>query len=70
MLNTKMLFALAMSVMFIASVSQAQDQKPLAVGDKAIDFELETFDNKTVKLSDRFGKNGKPVILLFSRANW
>ena len=42
----------------------------LAVGDAAPDFELETLDDATVTLSERFGDEGRPVILLFSRANW
>ena len=45
----------------------------LAVGAKAPDFTLKTFDDKTVVLSERFtaeGREGKPVVLLFSRANW
>ena len=45
-------------------------QEELKVGDKAPDFEVETFNDSTVKLSDRFGKAGNPTILLFSRANW
>ena len=56
----------------------AQDNKddnpaqnePVAVGEQAPDFELKTFDEKTVKLSDRFSDDGKPVVLLFSRAHW
>lgn len=47
--------------------------EPLQVGDKAPDFEIETFDGKTIKLSDRFAsgkKSGRPVVLLFSRAHW
>ena len=46
------------------------EPKPVAVGDKVPDFDLESMDGKRVKLSERFGENGKPVILLFSRANW
>ena len=44
--------------------------EPLKVGDKAPDFELDTFDDKKVKLSDRFGEKPKSVVLLFSRAHW
>ena len=40
------------------------------VGEKAPDFELESLGNTTVKLSERFGEKGKPVVLLFSRAHW
>ena len=42
--------------------------RPVQVGDKAPDFELQTIDGK-VKLSE-FKTKGKPVVLLFSRANW
>ena len=42
---------------------------PLAVGDMASDFELQSID-KTIKLSDNFGDEGKPVVVVFSRANW
>ncbi len=54
----------------ISSDSEAPDIQPVAVGDQAPDFDLPTFDDKTVKLSDRFGEQGKPVVLLFSRAFW
>jgi hypothetical protein len=52
---------------------ESKTTEPLKVGDKATDFEIETFDGKKVKLSDRFGKendDGRPVVLLFSRAHW
>lgn len=42
---------------------------PHKVGDKASDFELQSID-KTIRLSDNFGDDGKPVIVVFSRANW
>lgn len=58
----------AMFLVGFASMSIAQDE--LKVGDKAPDFEVASFDDTTVKLSDRFGDQGKPTILLFSRANW
>ena len=52
-------------------MATAQDQDAeLAVGDAAPDFELATFDDATVTLSERFGEEGKPVVLLFSRASW
>jgi hypothetical protein len=51
-------------------VSTATAQDVLKVGDKAPDFEVKTFGDVKVKLSDRFGENGKPTILLFSRASW
>ncbi len=79
MLKLKVSFLLAVvaSVVFSIGNTDAQtdkkqedDAKKLKVGDKAPDFNLETFDDKKVKLSDRFGKNGHPVVLLFSRANW
>lgn len=50
--------------------TQTTDEKAVAVGDKAPDFSLESMGKDPVVLSKRFGKEGKPVILLFSRANW
>ena len=40
------------------------------IGDAAPDFTISTFDDKSITLSDHFGDDGHPVILLFSRANW
>ena len=48
---------------------KASEEGPLAVGDKATDFELQSIGEK-IKLSDRFGDEGKPVVVVFSRANW
>ena len=45
-------------------------QEALKVGDKAPDFVVETLAGTKFKLSNQFGKDGKPTILLFSRANW
>ena len=42
---------------------------PHKVGDKASDFELQSI-GKTIQLSDNFADGGKPVIVVFSRANW
>ena len=42
---------------------------PLAAGDDAADFELQSIDKK-IRLSDNFGEEGKPVVVVFSRANW
>lgn len=42
---------------------------PLVVGDSAADFDLQGIDGK-IKLSERFGDDGKPVVVVFSRANW
>jgi len=56
-------------LMGISAFAVGQDQT-LAVGDAAPDFTLETFDEATVTLSERFGAEGKPVVLLFSRASW
>jgi cytochrome oxidase Cu insertion factor (SCO1/SenC/PrrC family) len=52
------------------SGKKAEASAELAVGDAAPDFELATLGDETVTLSERFGDEGKPVILLFSRANW
>ncbi len=69
-----MKFRFALSCLFLfacATLATAQDQDAeLAVGDAAPDFELATFDDATVTLSERFGEEGKPVVLLFSRASW
>lgn len=48
---------------------EAEDDGPLKVGDTATDFELQSIEKK-IKLSDRFGDEGKPVVVVFSRANW
>ena len=53
-----------------ATTLVAEDPKPLQVGDVAPDFELINREGKKEKLSSRFKKDGKPVILLFSRAHW
>ncbi len=45
------------------------NDEPLKVGDEAADFELKTIDG-TIKLSDNFGDDGNPVVVVFSRANW
>ena len=47
----------------------AKKTAPHAVGDTATDFDLQGIDGK-IKLSDRFADNGKPVVVVFSRANW
>lgn len=53
----------------ISAVAVGQSE-PVAVGDAAPSFELQTIGDETVTLSDRFGEDGKPVVLLFSRASW
>ena len=70
-MRTRMLTALVV-LLGLCGAAMAQDAATteLAVGDKAPDFTLKTFDDKTVVLSERFaaeGREGKPVILLFSR---
>ena len=49
---------------------EAVKQEALKVGDKAPDFVVETLAGTKFKLSNQFSKDGKPTILLFSRANW
>jgi len=49
--------------------AEAAETGPHKVGDKATDFELQSI-GKTIKLSDNFGEEGKPVVVVFSRANW
>ena len=53
-----------------AAKQEAVKQEALKVGDKAPDFVVETLAGTKFKLSNQFGKDGKPTILLFSRANW
>lgn len=69
MLNRILFGSLATIALFAGSVS-GQNAQALKVGDQAPDFVLEGVDGKKVKLSDRFGEDGHPVVLLFSRANW
>ena len=52
------------------SAQDSKDATELKVGDKAPDFEVTTITGDKLKLSDRFGEQGRPAILLFSRANW
>lgn len=62
---------LAAILALLSSPTFGQDEEAaLEVGNQAPDFELATFDDQTVTLSERAGEDGKPVILLFSRANW
>lgn len=56
------------SIPGIQGRTNAQDL--LKVGDKAPDFDLQGLGKKRVKLSERFGPKGHPVVLLFSRASW
>ena len=42
---------------------------PLVAGDNATDFELQSIGKK-IRLSDNFGEEGNPVVVVFSRANW
>ncbi len=51
------------------SASKMKSDGPHKVGDKASDFELQGIGKK-IKLSERFGKNGRPVVVVFSRAHW
>lgn len=67
-LLTQPIMALCLLGLFFSTASA--QQTVLKVGDKAPDFEVDTLDGKKFKLSDRYGKDGKPTILLFSRANW
>ena len=66
--------SLAMALLIIptgfANGQENDQSKELAVGDKAPDFEVTTLAGNKWKLSSRFGEDGKPTILLFSRANW
>ena len=61
---------LLLAICLAGFASMLTAQETLKVGDKAPDFEVASFDDATIKLSERFGDSGKPTILLFSRANW
>ena len=68
--------AAAVEVADAAAASEATadtdgaERTELAIGDVAPDFKLKTIGDQQVVLSERFGEEGQPVILLFSRANW
>ena len=65
---TRPIMALCLLGLFLSPV--AAQQTSLKVGDKAPDFEVETLAGGKFKLSDRFGADGKPTVILFSRAHW
>ena len=65
---TRPIMALCLLGFFLSPV--AAQQANLKVGDKAPDFEVDTLSGEKFKLSDRYGADGKPTVLLFSRANW
>ena len=63
------------AVMMMASICDAQVKKgvkeePLKVGDKISKFKLNGQNGSWVESEKQFGENGRPAILLFSRANW
>lgn len=54
-------------------VGQSQEKskaEPLKVGDKVTEFKLNSLNNRTIDSTKQFGENGRPAVLLFSRANW
>lgn len=59
--------AIPIAILALAFSGTSHAQETLQVGDQAPDFEVESIESN-IKLSDRYSK--KPVILLFSRANW
>lgn len=59
----------ALSEMAEAMQAGEEETGALKVGDQATDFELQSI-GKTIKLSDNFGEEGNPVVVVFSRANW
>ena len=65
---TRPIMALCLLGFFLSPV--AAQQANLKVGDQAPDFEVETLSGGKFKLSDRYGDDGKPTIILFSRAHW
>ena len=65
---TRPMMALCLLGFFLSPL--AAQQATLKVGDKAPDFEVETLSGEMFKLSDRYGDDAKPTVLLFSRANW
>ncbi len=53
------------------SLCEAQEKPaPLKVGDKVTEFKLESMNDEMVESGKQFGDEGRPAILLFSRANW
>ena len=68
------IFALT-TVLLLGSFCDAQLRKgakeePLKVGDKVTKFKLNGVDGAWLESEKQFGENGRPAILLFSRANW
>ena len=64
-------FVAALGIFASSAMAQSGDKssESLKVGDKAVDFELQSVGKK-IKLSDNFGDAGKNVVVVFSRANW
>ena len=64
----KLLFDSLIVFLLLAAPVAAQDA--LKAGDAAPDMTVTTLGGDSLKLSDRFGDDGKPTVLLFSRAHW
>lgn len=65
-----LLAVLTAPLLFADRVCAQATTAELAIGAAAPDFQLKTIGDKPVVLSERFGEKGKPVVLIFSRANW
>ncbi len=53
-----------------AQSSDKEKSQPLKVGDKVTEFKLESQNDTVVDSAKQFGDEGRPAVLLFSRANW
>ena len=50
--------------------TDVDDVEPLAVGDRAPDFEVEVIGGELLRLSACVGATNNPTVLLFNRAHW
>ena len=66
-LGSSLLLMLAASSSLFAQ--EPNDIPTLAVGDKAVGFQLATFNDQQVSL-DQYLADGKSVVLTFVRAHW
>jgi len=60
----------ACALMLVAFTSTVGLSDDLSTGDRAPDFTATGVDGKPFKLSSLQGKDGKKVVLIFSRAHW
>ena len=68
---SKQLVVVTTLALVFSSLSEAQEKPaPLKVGDKVTEFKLNSINNRTIESNKQFGEEGRPAIMLFSRANW